>query len=257
MAPSPLRLALWQDHSPAGNPEAALAALTAPLAAASAMGADILVAPESWLPGYNSDQIAAHAQPRGGAWHMALADLCRKAGCGLVVGYAERDGDRVYNSAVAFDAEGQECGHYRKLQLYGPREQAIYTPGDAYATFDHGDHRLGLLICYDVEFAAHVAALTAKGCTAILVPTANMMPFTHVSRVTVPAQAVNHGISIVYANYCGEEGDLTYAGGSLIAGAHGEVLAQAGPTPALLVADLPPPNRAYLSTQAIDFRSVG
>ena len=83
-----------------------------------------------------------------------------------------------------------------------------------------------------------------------------MQPFTHVARHTVPAMAANHGVTIVYANYCGTEGDLTYVGGSLIAGPHGEILAQAGDTPALLVADIPARDPARLSTQAADLRTL-
>jgi predicted amidohydrolase len=75
-------------------------------------------------------------------------------------------------------------------------------------------------------------------------------------RATVPAMAANHGITIVYANYCGIEGDLHYAGGSLIVGADGDVLAQAGMGPALLIADVPKVNATRLSTQARDFRAV-
>ena len=83
-----------------------------------------------------------------------------------------------------------------------------------------------------------------------------MQPFTHVGRHTVAAMAANHGVAIVYANYCGIEGDLSYIGGSLIAGPHGEVLAQAGQGPALLIADIPDRDPALLSTQAADFRKV-
>ena len=103
----------------------------------------------------------------------------------------------------------------------------------------------------------HVAALARQGVEVLLVPTANMLPFTHVMEVTVPAMAANHGVAIVYANFCGVEGDLTYAGRSLITGPHGEVVARAGDTPALLIADLPVRDPGYLSTQARDFREIG
>ena len=251
-----MRLAVLQSPSPAGDADKALATLAPALLAAGAAGATALVAPEAYLPGYNCDAIASLAQPRGGAWHQSLATLARTAGCGLVTGYAERDGARVYNAAVAFDAKGQEIAHFRKLQLYGPRERALYTPGEAYCTFDLGGTKAALLICYDIEFDPHVAALAAQGVTTILVPTANMAPFTHVVRHTVPAMAANHGLSIAYANYCGTEGDLAYVGGSLIAGPHGEVLAQAGDYPALLIADIPDPDPARRSTQAADLRTL-
>lgn len=252
-----LRLALMQAPSPAGDCAAAFLAVKRGLRAAGAAGADMLVVPESFAPGYNSDAIAALALLRGGAWQDGLADACRGAGCGLVFGYAERDGDAVYNAALALGPDGRALAHYRKIQLYGAREASIYQAGDAYVTFDLAGHQAALLICYDVEFAPHIAALAAVGVTVLLVPTANMLPYTHVMRATVPAMAANHGMTIVYANYCGIEGDLTYAGGSMIVGADGEVLAQAGMGPALLIADVPQVAAARLSSQARDYRAIG
>jgi len=101
-----------------------------------------------------------------------------------------------------------------------------------------------------------VAALAARGTRLILCPTANMLPFTHVPVITVPSQAVNHAVAIAYANHCGTEDRLTYTGGSCLVGADGIVLAQAGPGPAFLVADILPTNLARLSTQVADFRPV-
>ncbi len=216
----------------------------------------MLVTPEVYLPGYNQNDIAAQAQPRDGTWIKHLSARAAKARCGLVMGYAERDGDQVHNAAIAIGPDGAILAHYRKIQLYGPRENAIYAPGDAYVTFDLAGVTATILICYDIEFAPHVAALAARGATLFLVPTANMMPFTHVIRATVPAMAANYGVTIAYANYCGTEGDLTYVGGSLIAGPHGEVLAQAGDHPALLIVDVPDADPARLSTQSADFRKV-
>lgn len=252
-----MRLALLQAPSPAADDEAAFATLAAALNAAGAMGAATLTAPEIYLPGYNQPDIPARAQPRGGPWHQRLSSLCRAAGCGIVIGYAERAGERIYNSAIAIDAAGREIAHYRKLQLYGPRENAIYTVGDAYTLFNLHGRTAALLICYDVEFAPHIAALADRGASLILCPTANMLPYTHVARVTVPAMAVNHAVTIAYANFCGSEGDLDYAGGSVIAGPDGEILARAGAHPALLVVDLPAAyDPARLSTQARDLRSL-
>lgn len=250
-----MRLAVLQAPSPAGDGVSALAQTGAALRAAGAIGATALVVPEVWLPGYNFDAIPLAAQDAGD-WLDQAAALCRGAGCGLVLGYAEPDGGRLYNATVVFDAMGAQVAHYRKLQLYGPRERSLYTPGDAYTVFDLGGVKAAILICYDIEFAPHVAALAAMGVTLILVPTANMHPFTHVVRHTVPAMAANHGVSIAYANYCGAEGDLTYVGGSQITGPHGETLAMAGDGPALLIADLPARDPARASTQSTDFRKV-
>jgi predicted amidohydrolase len=252
-----MRIAIWQGPSPAGDEGAAFADLDRALSAAAAGGAAMVVAPEAFLPGYNRPDIATAAQPRGGAWHRRLAQMARAAGCGLAVGYAERDGARVFNSAVAFDATGAEIGHYRKIQLYGARERALYTPGEDYAIFDLGGVRAALLICYDVEFAPHLRRLAQAGVTLLIVPTANMMPYLHVGRSVVPTHAINHRMTIVYANYCGAEGDLTYCGGSLIAAPDGEVLAMAGPGAALILADTGrAPDPALIQTQLEDYRDA-
>ncbi|RYI20235.1 MAG: nitrilase [Acetobacteraceae bacterium] len=251
-----MRLALWQGYSPASDLDRACAEADSALAAASAIGAAALVLPEVWLPGYNQPDIPARAISLYSTPLHRLAALARANRTALIVGYAERDGDHLYNSAACFGPDGALLCNYRKVQLYGPREASLYTPGDALPTFRLGSEIASILICYDVEFAPHVNSLAARGATVILAPTANMAPFTHVPRATVPAMAANHGVSIAYANYCGIEGDLSYIGSSVIAGPHGEILAQAGETPALLIADLPTRDAARLSTQSTDLRPL-
>lgn len=251
-----MKLALWQGRSPAADIDRACTDAEAALQAAAALGASALVLPEAWLPGYNQPDIPARALTLDSAPMRRLAGAAKAAQTALVVGYAERDGGVVYNSAVCFAPDGTLLANYRKLQLYGPRERAIYQPGSAYAIFEILGESVAILICYDVEFASHIKSLADRGVTTILVPTANMIPYTHVARHTVPAMAANHGVTIVYANYCGREGDLDYVGLSLIAGPHGETLALAGDAPALLIAEIPPRDPARLSTQAADLRLI-
>ena len=251
------RIALWQGPSVQADIKLAFATLGQAMRAAGAMGAKMLVAPELYLPGYNQDNLTDLAQERGGAWHARLSAMSMAAGCGVVVGYAERDSEARYNSAVAFSAEGVEVAHYRKIQLFGPREKRLFSPGDSYAIFDLDGVKAAVLICYDIEFAPHIAALAAQGVKVIVCPTACPVPYTYVSKVTVPAHAANHGLTIAYANYCGIEGDCDYFGLSVIANPYGEVVAQAGAGPTLLVADVPIGfDPARLSTQAHDFRMI-
>jgi 5-aminopentanamidase len=231
-----MKLAALQAPSPAGDMDMAFDTLAWALHAAGAAGASMLTAPEVWMQGYNQNNIAHLALTRGDEWQRRISALCQKTRCALTVGYAESSNGAVYNSALVINDQGQDIAHYRKLQLYGPREKSLYLAGNAYCTFELEGQKAAVLICYDVEFSPHLAALT--------------------SNYTVPAMAANHCVSIVYANFCGVEGNLTYIGGSLIAGRDGAVLAQAGTCPSLLVAELPSFSSAVLSTQATDFRKV-
>lgn len=255
-----MKLALYQGPAQSGATEAAFATIQTQLAASAAAGAGMLVMPELYLPGYNHpDHHRDLAQPRGGAWETRLSDMARDAGCGLTIGWAERDGDIVYNAATAFGADGAVLGHYRKIQLFGPMERASFEPGDAYCTFDLGGEKCALLICYDIEHAAHVHALAAQGVTLFLVPTANPQGFEHVQRLSVPTRAAELNVTVVYANYCDDDAGLMFGGCSVIAGPLGAVLAQAGTAPALLITDIPGTagiDPALLSTQITDFRKI-
>ena len=251
-----MKLALYQGPSPNGDLTLAVQSLTAALQAAAAMGAACLVAPEAYLPGYNHPDVAGLALPQSAPALQALAAAAKASQTALVLGYAERESTQIRNAAIAFGPDGKVLANYHKIQLYGPREKSLYAPGDHYRTFLLQGRKTALLICYDVEFAPHIKALADQGVEIILVPTANMLPFTHVSAHTVPAMAANHGVTIVYANFCGQDHDLAYVGGSLIAGPHGEVLAQAGAHAALLVAEIPARRPPHLSTQSADLRLI-
>ncbi len=253
-----MRLAIHQGPSSAGDAEAAFAALGRTLRAAAALGAEMAVFPELFLPGYN--QGAAHAdlaQPVDGPWAERVAGLARETGCGATLGFAEREGARLYNSALTIGSDGVRLGLYRKRQLFGPTETRLFTPGAAPCLFDLAGRRTALMICYDVEFAPLCREVAQAGAELVLVPTANMLPYTHVSRVIVPAQVASHRLSIAYASYSGVEGDLTYAGGSLVVGPDAEPLGSAGRGEAFIVVDLDAvgliePGR--LSTQLADYR---
>ena len=147
--------------------------------------------------------------------------------------------------------------HYRKVQLFGPMEKASFAFGDAYSLFEFDGRTCALMICYDVEFSHHLQALARKGVDLVLVPTANPAGFENVSRLTVPAQAYTHAVTIAYANYCGTEGDLLFGGHSLVAAPDGSVLAAAHTTETLIVTDIAhDADPALLSTQLADYREI-
>ena len=163
------------------------------------------------------------------------------------------------NSAYVFGASGSEIAKYRKIQLFGEDEKALYTPGNSYQTFDYLGVKFGLLICYDVEFPEHVRELARRGVDVVLVPTANMMPYVNSNLIMVPSRAVENGITIVYANYCGTEAHLDYVGLSTICGPDGYALACKGQNPGLIVAELPngwSERDAPVSSQHNDLISV-
>lgn len=254
-----MKLALAQITPTLGNIEARLTDVRRIAQAAS--GADMVLFPELILPGYN--QPALHhrlAQPLDGAWMDTLRTIARTARTGLAFGWAERDGQSVYNSATAIGADGEILSHYRKIQLFGPMENASFVSGtQPPALFDIAGHRAAMLICYDIEFPTHAANLAARGANLILVPTANPSGFEHVQDILVPARAYENRLTVAYANYCGKDAGISFGGQSVIAGPNARPIARAGQSETVLIVDVPDLQTydpAYLSTQHVDLRRV-
>ncbi len=234
-----------------------VATIETALSAAAESGADMLVLPEAFLPGYT-----AVPRERPEAWdeiHDDIANLCRRHNVGLTIGLPEYAEDRLFNTALALAQDGRRLASYRKIQLFGPDEHALYTSGNAYVTFEFKGKRFGLLICYDAEFPEHVRNLAKLGAEVILVPTANMMPFVNVNKILIPARAAENAVTIVYANCCGASAGLEYVGLSAIHGPDGYPLGAKGTGEGLLIAELPngwSEHGIPLSSQRDDLKHV-
>ena len=75
----------------------------------------------------------------------------------------------------------------------------------------------------------------------VLVPTAQMQPFSHVNTHVIPARAWENQVYVAYVNQHGHEGELAYVGQSVLAAPDGSCLLTAPvDAEALLVAELAP-----------------
>lgn len=209
---------------------------------AAERGATLLVCPEMYLTGYNigSDAVERLAEAEDGPSAMAVVEIAQAHHIAIVYGYPERaDDGQVYNSVQLIDAHGSSLCNYRKTHLFGDLDRSMFSPGDDhFPVVELGGWKLGLLICYDIEFPENARRLALDGAELILVPTANMTPYDFICQVTVRARAQENQCYLVYANYCGSEQDIHYCGQSSIVGPDGSLLAMAGRDECLLLADL-------------------
>ncbi|MDA8048543.1 MAG: carbon-nitrogen hydrolase family protein [Rhodospirillales bacterium] len=92
----------------------------------------------------------------------------------------ERAGDKLFNTTVVFNPEGQEIARYRKIHLFditapdgtGYRESATFGAGNEVVTCEANGVRIGLAICYDLRFAELFLALRRAGAELIFLPAA-------------------------------------------------------------------------------------
>jgi 5-aminopentanamidase len=247
--PTTTRVAAWQCQPGSLDVAGNLRRLDAACAAAAAQQVEVLVTPEMFTSGYAIARAGAErlAEDRGGPTEDAVARLARRHGLAIVYGHPERaPGGRAYNAAR---------GRHRKVQLYGDVDRDQFVANGARpAAFDFDGARVGLLICYDVEFPESVRSLAVGGARMVLIPTANMTGCEEVQDILVRARACENNVGLVYANYCGADDVFEYNGLSMICGPRGEVLAQADTkTEQLVIADLPGESTGtYLADRRAD-----
>jgi nitrilase len=235
-----MKLALWQTQGCPADKAANLAALDQMASAAAAAGAALLLCPECWLCGYNiGSAVAALAEERGGPSARRIGEVARAHHLAIAYGYAEREGSNLFNAVQVMGSQGTPIAHYRKVHLFGADERAAYRPGERFeAPFELDGIRLGLLICYDVEFPEAVRSLKLLGAQAILVPTALTDEYGVVPRLIVPARSIESQVFVAYCNHAGTENGMRFLGGSCLTGLDGEVVVAAGRTDALIVGEI-------------------
>ena len=253
------RIAAWQCRPGPLDLAGNLRRLDEACESASAHKAEVLVTPEMFTTGYGitPSQVQSLAEDAGGPTETAVAQMARRHRLAICYGHPQRGpGGSVYNTATLVGPDGAVRGQHRKVHLYGDFDRTLFMPGtEPPHAIDFDGARVGMLICYDVEFPEAVRHLAVGGAKAVLVPTANMKGFEHVQQVLVRARACENGCGVVYANYCGADDVFEYNGLSVICGPDGEVLGQAGAEgEELVIADLPSEPGESAATYLADRR---
>lgn len=227
-----------------GNRARALAAIDA----AAAAGAQVVVLPELASSGYvfeDAEEARRLAEPADGPTLAGWAARARAHGLVVAGGFAEDGGNgRLYNSAALVDAGGVRAV-YRKVHLWD-RESLVFTPGDEPPlVLDTAHGRIGLIVCYDLEFPEWVRAAALDRAELLCVPTnwpreprpPGERPM-EVLRTMVSAST--NRMAIAVCDRCGSERGTDWVAGTAIAGPDGWLLAGPPPmaAPTLLLADV-------------------
>ena len=236
-----MRIALLQDTAVPLDLDHNLTLIARAAEQAREHEAQLLLTPELFSTGYAPALIREKITPHDvDAARARLARIARDAGIALVhslPGPGPAEARPILGTLVS--PTGQVLAEHTKIHLFGPEERAAFIPGEAAPPLAelHG-LRLGLLVCYDVEFPEAMRHLGAAGADVVLVPTALAGGFTGVTDTLIPARALENQLSVAYANHVGTEEGLDFDGRSVIAGPNGGVLASAGTRPELLFAEV-------------------
>ena len=162
--------------------------------------------------------------------------------------------DRAANRAFLIDPNGEIAARYDKIHMFDVnlangesyRESNSYQPGDTACLADLPWGRLGVTICYDMRFPALYRALAESGASFLTMPSAFTKPTGEAHwHILLRSRAIENGAFVFAAAQGGvhESKRVTY-GHSLIVDPWGEILAEGGVDPGVILAKIDPAKAA-------------
>ena len=113
------------------------------------------------------------AEPIPGPTTERMAQWARAHQCYVIAPIHERQGGKIYNTAVVLDRSGQVAGSYRKVHVVENEMQAGASCGRAAAKAIQTDFgKIGIQTCFDVNWADGWTALKRDGAEIVFWPSA-------------------------------------------------------------------------------------
>lgn len=252
------------------EPQENLAAAGALIAEAAAGGAELVLLPEYFAlisPDERAKLALAEAPGEGPIQHF-LADCARRHGIWLVGGtlpLRSDDPERVRNTSLVFNPQGQQCARYDKIHLFrfargneSYDEARSIEAGREVVSFAAPCGRVGLSVCYDLRFPELYRQL--GDCALLLVPAA----FTATTgrahwEVLLRARAIENQCYVLACGQGGRHpGGRETWGHSMLVDPWGEVLGCRASGAGVMLADLDPQRLAAVraSLPALEHRAL-
>lgn len=204
---------------------------------AAAQHADIAVFPESSILGWENPEAHQLASPIPGADSERLAALALRHHIMIAIGLDEKDGDKLYDSAVLIDKTGKLLWKHRKIDVLPWLMTPPYAEGrpEDIGVVETEFGRIGVLICADTFTDAYFERLKALKPELLLVPygwaaTNDKWPDHSkelealVRKRSSELHCPMAGVDLVGEMTHGPWAGQTYGGSSFVADANGKIL---------------------------------
>ena len=247
--PALMKVAIAQVPVVMGDKQANVATLLRALDAAGRKRCGVALFPECSLAGWLSPAARTAAETMPGPLTEEIGRRARTHRMAVVLGLEERDGDRIYNSAVLIGRDGRLLARHRKIDELEIGLK-VYSRGTSLGVTDFEKRKVAVDICADSWRPEITDALALMGATLIFSPSAWAVEpggeATNIAwiRETYRARTKGRDLTIVAANGVGPVTQGPWKGrvlqgNSLVTGPDGKALLT-GPT-----------NRAALLTISI------
>ena len=222
-------------------------------------GAELIILPECWNCPYSTASFPTYAEivpPSGFPVNIqsspSISMLCSEAkalGTWVVGGSVpERDGDKLYNTCIIANPEGQIVGKHRKVHLFDIdvpgkirfKESDALSGGSSLTVVDTPWGKVGVGICYDIRFPELSIVMRKEGCKIMVFPGAfNMVTGPAHWELLQRARAVDNQVFVATCSPARDSSAGYIAWGhSMVVNPWGEVIASATEKEEVIFADL-------------------
>ena len=132
--------------------------------------ADIIVFPESCLLGWVNPDAHKRACPIPGKDSETICTLARKYKLFICIGIDEKDGDKLYDSALLIDNNGNILLKHRKINVLPELMTPPYTIGNGVQTVKTKYGKIGVMVCADSFMENLLESMKSQKPDLLLIP---------------------------------------------------------------------------------------
>ncbi|TDL35233.1 carbon-nitrogen family hydrolase [Jeotgalibacillus sp. S-D1] len=191
---------------------------------------DLIVLPELWSTGYDLTRLDDIADKNAEESILFLKKLAQTYNVHIIGGsVANKKDDKVYNTMLVVDKQGELVHEYSKLHLFKLMDEHHYlSAGKDSPSFTLADIHFGGFICYDIRFPEWIRKPVLEGAQVIVVVAEWPEPRTDHWLTLLKARAIENQSYVLACNRMGSDPNNQFAGNSIIIDPWGETLAQGG-----------------------------
>uniref|UniRef100_UPI003FF11465 carbon-nitrogen hydrolase family protein n=1 Tax=Megasphaera elsdenii TaxID=907 RepID=UPI003FF11465 len=220
-----------------------------------AAGADLIFFPEvqhmPFLPQYEAAELPEKLGKKRDDYLLwpddahvtAFNELARQSQCMVAPNLYLQYGGKAYDTSLFIDKDGRLLGKSTMVHVVSaPQfyELDYYTPSeDGFRVYDTACGKIGIVICFDRHLPESIRTCAAMGAQLVLIPTANLTTEPlQLFEWEIRVQAYQNNVFVAMCNRVGREGDVNFAGQSLVVDSEGQTLLKGDDKEALLTCDL-------------------
>jgi predicted amidohydrolase len=173
----------------------------------------------------------------------AFQTVCRKLKLAASPNIFLREGGKYYDASLFIDAKGELLGISKMVHICQVPcfyEQDYYAPSDTgFRVYNTVMGIIGIVICYDRHFPESIRTCALKGAQLILIPTVNTCSEPReLYEWELRVAAMQNNVFFACCNRVGVEDAMEFYGESFVIDPDGVILAKAGESEQLLIADI-------------------